>query len=252
MILTSDASLAVVLAQARALELSSVVSMSVAGNSAIVVRGPHSQVLAPELMRRQFRSTAFYLGRVVTDASGEAVARAELPDNLTTFRLMAVAVDNADRFGSADTTLLVTRPLVARSTMPRFVRPADTLLAGAAVNARDATQRDVDVETSADGVAILGETKARIALPAGKGAEGRFNYAVPARNTVGDTVVVRIGASDGIHADATETKIPVKPDFNVRAHAAIGAVRGASEFVMKLPAGIDPARSRLSLRIGTS
>ncbi|HET9002942.1 MAG TPA: MG2 domain-containing protein, partial [Gemmatimonadaceae bacterium] len=62
---------------------------------------------AAPAMRTQFRSTAFYLGSAVTGDNGTAELKAQLPDNLTTYRVMAVAVGNDDRFGSGDTTLLV-------------------------------------------------------------------------------------------------------------------------------------------------
>src|SRR4051812_7000531 len=49
-----------------------------------------------DILRSRFQTTAFFLGSVVTDASGKATAAARLPDNLTTFRLMAVAVTAGD------------------------------------------------------------------------------------------------------------------------------------------------------------
>ncbi|MGH7625074.1 MAG: alpha-2-macroglobulin family protein, partial [Gemmatimonadaceae bacterium] len=76
-------------------------------------------------LRSRFRSTAFFLASIVTDDSGRAIARARLPDNLTTYRVMAVAVSADDRYGRGDSTFLVTRPLVARPTLPRFVRASD-------------------------------------------------------------------------------------------------------------------------------
>ena len=39
-----------------------------------------------DVLRSRFKTTAFFLGSVVTDANGDAVAVAKLPDNLTTFR----------------------------------------------------------------------------------------------------------------------------------------------------------------------
>ncbi|HEY6060635.1 MAG TPA: alpha-2-macroglobulin family protein, partial [Gemmatimonadales bacterium] len=71
------------------------------------------------ILRSRFQTTAFFLGSVVTDTAGHALARAKLPDNLTTFRLMAVAVTAGDRYGSGEAKLLVTRPLLARPALPR-------------------------------------------------------------------------------------------------------------------------------------
>ena len=89
---------------------------------------------AADVLRSRFKTTAFFLGSVVTDAQGKAIATAKLPDNLTTFRVMAVAVTAGDRYGSGESPMLVTRPLVARPALPRFLRPGDRFAAGAVVN----------------------------------------------------------------------------------------------------------------------
>ena len=73
------------------------------------------------------------------------VARAKLPDNLTTFRVMAVAVTATDRYGKGESSLLVTRPLLARQALPRFVRPGDRFTAGAVINRRDGSAATVNV-----------------------------------------------------------------------------------------------------------
>ncbi|NOT09298.1 MAG: hypothetical protein HOP28_13970, partial [Gemmatimonadales bacterium] len=91
---------------------------------------------AADVLRSRFRTTAFFLGSVVTDSSGKATATVRLPDNLTTFRVMAVAVTAADRYGNGQSPLLVTRPLLARAALPRFVRPGDRFAAGVVVNHR--------------------------------------------------------------------------------------------------------------------
>ncbi|HTI64147.1 MAG TPA: alpha-2-macroglobulin family protein [Gemmatimonadaceae bacterium] len=202
-------------------------------------------------MRSQFRSTAFFLGNVVTGARGETVARAAVPDNLTTFRVFAVAV-SGNHFGSGDTTLLVTRPLVARAALPRFVRPSDSLLAGVIVTARDGVARPATVDASATGLVLHGAPRMSVSLSSGSSTDARFVITAPGRNAIGDSVAVRLGATDGATADATETWLPVRPDFHRRTHAVIGAVRDAQDLAIVLPADIDPARSRMRLRIGTS
>ena len=83
------------------------------------------------------------------------------------------------------------------------------------------------------------------------GARGTLQLPRPAPPEAGDSVVVAFAASDGTNRDAVETRLPVRPDFSPRTHAAL-AVRDSADVVMALPAEIDPARSRMRLRIGTS
>lgn len=202
--------------------------------------------------RTRLRSTAFHVATLRTDARGEAELRAKLPDNLSTYRVMAVAVDSGGRFGRGDTAVLITRPLVARPTLPRFVRASDTLLAGAAVNVRDGGARDAAVDVEAEGVALQGERRRQLSLREGKGAEARFGFVVPPRDSATDSVVVRLRASDGRSADAVEVRLPVQPDFHARTHTEIGMLRDSALVSIALPAGTDPARSRLTVRVGTS
>jgi uncharacterized protein YfaS (alpha-2-macroglobulin family) len=244
-----------------AMMLSEVVVTGVAGTAdssavgqayATTARARTDRGLSGPALRIHFRSTAFFLASVVTDSTGHAAARARLPDNLTTYRVMAVAVSADDRYGSGDSTLLVTRALVARPSLPRFVRPSDSLLAGAVVNDRDGSVRRVTVRVESNGMPVRGVTRRDIVLARGKGAEARFDFTVPPRDSVRDTVVVRLGASDGVHSDAVESRLAVRPDYHPRAHTQLGMVRSDGDVVMMLPAGIDAARSRLSMRLGTS
>ena len=111
-----------------------------------------------DVLRSRFQTTAFFLGSVVTDAQGNATATAKLPDNLTTFRVMAVAVTAGDRYGNGQSSMLVTRPLLARQALPRFVRPGDAFTAGAVVNRRDGAAGSVTVRAAATGVSLRGGT----------------------------------------------------------------------------------------------
>ena len=101
---------------------------------------------AADVLRCRFQTTAFFLGSLVTNARGTGVASARLPDNLTTFRVMAVAVTAGDRYGSGQSSMLVTRPLVARPALPRFLREGDRFAAGVVVNRRAGDAAKAKVE----------------------------------------------------------------------------------------------------------
>ena len=51
-------------------------------------------------LRSRFLATAYFNPRIETDAGGRAQVTFKAPDNLTAFRLMAVAADRGDRFGA--------------------------------------------------------------------------------------------------------------------------------------------------------
>lgn len=206
-----------------------------------------------DLLRSRFRTTAFFIASAVTDDSGTVTLKAPLPDNLTTFRVMAVAATATDRYGSGSAPLLVTRPLVARPALPRFVRPGDELLAGAVVNRRTGGTAPVTVSAEVQGVQLAGDATQRATLEAGTGKEVRFALRVPKAGDGSDSASVTITARGGTgEADAVRARIPFRPDFPTRAWTATGTTVAADTVRWVLPAGIDPARSRLALSLGTS
>ncbi len=198
-----------------------------------------------EVLRSRFSSTAFFLGSVLTDAGGNASAAAKLPDNLTTFRLMAVAVTAGDRYGSGQSSLLVTRPLLARPALPRFLRKDDHFIAGVVVNQRAGGTPMVRVAARARGVTQSDTGAKTVTLAAGRGTEVRFNF----RDTTTDTAVFRFDVRGAADSDAVLTRLPVRPAYYPRTHAVSGAVRSSDTLAFTLPGDIDPARSQLTFSV---
>ncbi|HEU5170768.1 MAG TPA: alpha-2-macroglobulin family protein [Gemmatimonadales bacterium] len=204
---------------------------------------------AADILRSRFQTTAFFLGSVLTDAAGRATARARLPDNLTTFRVMAVAVTAGDRYGSGQSSLLVTRPLVARPALPRFLRESDRFAAGVVVNRRSGSGDAAAVTASAGGAAALAGPDTRTAaLEPGRGREVRFDF----RGAPGDSAAFRFDARSGPDADAVRVALPVKPSYRPRAWTVAGMLHDSSAVELPLPAELDPARSELTVSLGTS
>ncbi|MEJ7813371.1 MAG: alpha-2-macroglobulin family protein, partial [Gemmatimonadaceae bacterium] len=212
-----------------------------------------------DILRSRFKTTAFFLATVVTDAQGVAVATAKLPDNLTTFRVMAVAVTAGDRYGSGESKLLVTRPLVARAALPRFLRPGDEFEAGTVINQRAGGTPRVTVDAAATGAELRGAKTQGATLEAGRGREVRFAFRAPASGAATtvwgarpDSATFRFDVRGARDADAVQSRIAMRPDYHPRAYTVSGTLRDTATVELTLPAGIDPARSRLSLGLGTS
>ncbi|HEY0018299.1 MAG TPA: MG2 domain-containing protein [Longimicrobium sp.] len=200
------------------------------------------------ILRSRFRPTAFFIGSVVTDANGEAVVAGGLPDNVTTFRVMAVAVTAGDRYGAGKSPLLSTKPLIARPALPRFLREGDEFMAGVVVNHRFPGGVDARVTAQARGVTLSGDAERAFSLLAGRGAEARFRFAAP----VGDSAVFRFGVTGGGEADAVEVRVPIRPANRPVVQTSAGVLRDTATVEFILPAETDPVRSSLELGFGTS
>jgi len=85
-------------------------------------------------VRANFLPMAYY-GTARTDGDGHASIAFTMPDDLTTWRVMAVAVGGDDaHFVTNDATFISTQPLITNPLLPQFARPADTFGAGVSVS----------------------------------------------------------------------------------------------------------------------
>ncbi len=98
-------------------------------------------------IRHTFTPLAFYSARVRTDARGIATTTFSMPDDLTTWRIMAVAVDGNGRdVGNGDTTFISTKKLITNPLLPQFARPGDRIDGGLTI--RNATKAAADATVS--------------------------------------------------------------------------------------------------------
>jgi alpha-2-macroglobulin len=105
-------------------------------------------------VRKKFMKLAYYDPSLVTDASGKAVFEMKLPDNLTTWRIMAVAVGDSNLFGYGEEKLVVTQPFILRTVLPRFARIGDEFFSGVAVTNLSESDGLVDVKADLTGQSV--------------------------------------------------------------------------------------------------
>jgi hypothetical protein len=174
--------------------------------------------------RKDFKASAYFNPSLVTDAAGHAHASFKLPDNLTTFRIMAVAAAEDDRFGYAQDRVTVSRPLMARPAFPRFVRAGDALDAGVVVTSKGLPKSRIDVTITAEGLTLDGEATKSIELDANSSAEVRFALRAP---RVGKAKV-RFKIKGGGAEDTVEITRDIKVPMVLEAVALYGDTTKAS------------------------
>ena len=165
---------------------------------------------------------------------------------------MAVAVTAGDRYGSGQSSLLVTRPLVARPALPRFLREGDRFAAGVVVNRRDAAAAKATVEAKAAGVELEGRRKQEVDARARPRPRSPVRLRRRCRATAPARPAFRFDAKSGEDADAVGLALPVRPAHHPQSFTVAGVVRDSAEVDLALPEDVDPARSTLTLSLGTS
>ena len=175
-------------------------------------------------VRRKFENTALWIGQLETDADGRAGFELRLPDNATTWRAQARAVSGATQVGEGESELLVTRPLLVRPALPRFLRVGDEATLRALVRNGTTADRDVTVTIEAEGVALDAPVTQHRRVP----ADGSAAFEWPARAPSHGEATLRFRAdADGGHADAVEIAIPVHLDVTPETTATNGVAEDA-------------------------
>lgn len=102
-------------------------------------------------MRSLFKFVSYWNAELVTDKDGNATASFEAPDNLTGWRVLAIATTPSDRFGLGDVNFKVNRPTEVRPVMPNQVMEGDVFDAGFSVMNRTEKLRILNVTIRAEG-----------------------------------------------------------------------------------------------------
>jgi hypothetical protein len=187
--------------------------------------------------RKNFRATAVWSPRLITDADGRATVTVKMPDSLTRYRIVALATANTRYFGKAESTIATQRKLNARTVAPRFLTQGDRFELPVVVQNLDTSARTIEVAVRAANLTASGPSGKRVTVPAGGRAEVRFGFATRSR---GRAVIQTIVTSNGA-ADATTLELPVHEPATTESFATYGIVDDKPQFEqLTVPADIFP------------
>ncbi|MHB8876342.1 MAG: alpha-2-macroglobulin family protein, partial [Myxococcaceae bacterium] len=198
--------------------------------------------------RHDFRTTVLFNPTLETGADGRAKTRFKLPDNLTTFRIMAVAVTAGDRFGSGDATVQVNKPVLALPALPRFARVGDRFEAGVVVHSYGAGAGEVTVTAQVEGARLEGPAEQKVEVAEGSPREVRFAFAADA---VG-TARFRFRAVKGENQDGVEEKIPIELPATLEAVATYGDTTGERVEGIAPPSDVWPGLGGLEITMAST
>lgn len=126
---------------------------------------------------RNFDPAPLFVGNVGTGVDGKVEIPLVLPDDLTRFRVEAIASASVPdhpesgpvRFGVGDDVIVVSTPLELRAALPRGLRPGDEATIGAVVTVPVKGELEVSVELVADdgSVSVVGASKRTVSVVPG-------------------------------------------------------------------------------------
>ena len=105
-------------------------------------------------LRNLKKFVAYWNPSIELDSKGRATLDFELPDNLTGWRVFAMAVTEEEKMGLGDVNFKVNRPTELRPVMPNQLTEGDQVQAGFSVMNRTKKARTLNVELRAAGSAL--------------------------------------------------------------------------------------------------
>jgi uncharacterized protein YfaS (alpha-2-macroglobulin family) len=187
-------------------------------------------------MRKEFRTLAFWDGKMKTDGDGKLQFDFKAPDNLTAYRIVAVGESQKNQFGADASTLVkISKPLIAEPALPRFLREGDVVELRVVVRENFVDSDEISVRCVPD--AHLHLTGAAEATQnATKDVPAVFRFKAKVMDADFSPVAVRFDAvskSNAEASDSVQNTLPVNPPVIARKESVAGTFNGP-EF--------DPAR----------
>lgn len=213
--------------------------------------------------RRDFLDTAYWAPTVVTDERGEAIVTFDWPDNLTEWRALARAITADTRVGQATTSAVVSKEIVVRPSLPRFLVQGDVVTLTATIHnyTGQAVSATVDLDLEGPLVAwgaIEGDTQRQlVSVPVG--GSTAVGFPVSAAEAGQALVAVQTTATYGgaklAGRDAVKLPLSVYPLAipEVTAHSGIlEPARPTDTLTLTVPADAIDELSSLQIRVDSS
>lgn len=201
-----------------------------------------------ESFRKKMIPLAYFNGNLETDAQGKAHVSFTLPDQLTSFKIMAVANASIDQFGLGESAIKTQKEIMIRPALPRFIRLGDRFESGAVLHNNTDKKMDMDVTVEADNLDIESGEQQKISVPAHgtvlltakfatplKALKPKFDELIHGGKT-GESIKanIRFVAKSQAYEDRVAITVPIRFEPAEETTATSGASSGeVSEFFEK-------------------
>jgi len=207
-------------------------------------------------LRKEFRTLAFWEGSLKTGRDGKATFDFTAPDNLTTYRVVAIGQTKANQFGGdASATVQVSKPLLINPALPRFLRDGDEVELRAIVQQKFSDSEEVTAHCVTDASCKL-LVDGSATQTAKRDAPTVFRFKAKVVDVDLAPAKIRFEAvakSDAKMSDAVELTLPVQPPTVVRKESVAGPFNGPQfDARSAMPEPWKRGRGTFSATISTS
>jgi uncharacterized protein YfaS (alpha-2-macroglobulin family) len=167
-----------------------------------------------QVVRKNFKTVPYYQATLTVDSSGHLIVPVTLSDDLTNFRVRAMAISGVRRFGFDQSTLHVRLPVIVQPQLPRFVRQGDRFWGGGVARLVEGAEGEGSVLIKLDGPADTTGFHKAVSLKKSQALSLLEPITVRATDQMSGLLKIQMQVtrkSDGV-GDAFEMKLPVLPD----------------------------------------
>ncbi len=199
-------------------------------------------------VRSDFRYAVYWNDHLRTDARGRAHFAFTLPDNLTRWRILVIAMGRGDAMGLGASSVRVDLPLELRQALPNQVRVGDDFDAGFSVTNR--TQGPLQVRTRLQARGPIAGASAAAASTLRLGSFEQGLSWLRLRADAPGSIELQADARAGDLSDAMRARIPVAPAGARVVAVEYGSTTGpAAQVPLRPPAGALPGSARVQLQL---
>jgi len=201
-------------------------------------------------VRIDFNPLATFAPEVKTNSTGEAKVKISLPDNLTRYRVMVVAVDESgNQFGSGESNITARLPLMVRPSAPRFLNFGDEFEMPIVLQNQTDEMMEAEVIIQASNLELNDEMGMKVQIPANDRIEVRF----PMSADMAGDAKFRVAAISGEYADAAAGEMPVYTPATTEAFATYGVLdQGAVIQPIARPTDVFPQFGGLEINTSST
>jgi len=200
-------------------------------------------------LRADFSPLAAFVPRVRTDAQGKAQVPIKLPDNLTRYRIMAVAVAGERQFGKGESSITARLPLMVRPSAPRFLNFGDKFDLPVVLQNQTDREMTVDVAVRASNAYLTAGFGRRVKVP----ANDRVEVRLPAAAGRAGKARFQVAAVSGGWSDASEFELPTWTPATTEAFATYGTVdEGAIAQPIRMPSNVVREHGGLEVTVSST
>ena len=201
-------------------------------------------------VRRNFATLAWFEPGVLLDKEGRATVKIKLPENLTTFKIYAVATGHGRKTGTGQSSILVTRDLLARSALPGYAGVGDEFKAAMVVSNRGQNSGSATVTLAGENF-VLVDDPAEKTVEIGPGESREVSFMVRAGSAASAKFLFTVAL--GADRDSVEFVIPVSPPNPLTTQASYEALEAGTRATdLALTEGLDTTRGGLSVELSPS